>query len=82
MGQRLLKKPGQEAGVFTLGTTELQNKAEAIRGAFVKGLRRMAKVLGPAGLTLRATHADGRLTFWYQVGRRLPKGGKKKGAAA
>jgi len=64
MGQRLLKSPGAEGGVLTLGTPDLKERAEDIRSAFVKGLRKVGGAMGD-GLAVKS-HRDGdRLVFWY-----------------
>ena len=68
MGQRLLKKPGEEGGVFQLTTSELQARGESIEQTFKAGLRKVAKAMGPGGLAVRSLREDLRITFWYRQG--------------
>ena len=68
MGQRLLKRPDVEGGIFLLATSELQSKANEIEAIFRLGLRKIAKALGSGGLTVKRYRDEGRLVFWYAVG--------------
>jgi hypothetical protein len=79
MGQRLLKAPGRECGVFQLGTEELQKRSAELRAMFVTGLKKVARAFAPAGMRVQSHATDDRLTFWYEQGKPW---GKKPAAAA
>ena len=67
MGQRLLKRLAAECG-----EPAFKERALEIEAAFVKGLRRVATVLGPGGLRVKSTRDGDRLS---------PSGRRKKGTA-
>lgn len=66
MGKRLLAQPNEAGASFTLGDANMKTRAVEIEAMFVKGLRRIAKVLGNGTSVRVRSHRDGdRLVFWY-----------------
>jgi hypothetical protein len=68
MGQRLLKRPDGEGAEFTLGTPDLLRRANDIETMFVAGLKKVARALGPGGLSVKCFRDEKRLVFWYAPG--------------
>ena len=69
MGQRLLKSPDEEGGVFMLVTQEMKDNAPQIEAIFTEGLTRIARLFGPKGTKVRSFRDDDRCVWYYQLKR-------------
>src|SRR3990167_6037159 len=67
MGQRLLKSPDEEGGVFMLVTQEMKDNAPQIEAIFTEGLTRIARLFGPKGTKVRSFRDDDRCVWYYQL---------------
>lgn len=67
MGERIVAKPGVEAGVFRLGDDDMRARAKDLRKAFLKGLRRVCKALGQAPAALKSYADEHKLVFWIDA---------------
>ena len=68
IGQKLLTTVDGEGAILLLATPELIQRANDIEAIVRLDLRKIAKAIGPGGLSVKSVRDADKLAFWYTLG--------------